>query len=86
METVRYVANNQNLDLSAAVDVYSDWIDACDAVAKEAAGAPGDGGPSSYAHLATDAGGQRMSDTHVDRYELAAGEDDEDGQGDYDDD
>lgn len=22
-------------DLSAAVDVYSDWIDACDAVAKE---------------------------------------------------
>lgn len=23
------------LDLSAAVDVYSDWIDACDAVAKE---------------------------------------------------
>ncbi|EEH39439.2 transcription elongation factor 1 [Paracoccidioides lutzii Pb01] len=26
------------LDLSAAVDVYSDWIDACDAVAKHAAG------------------------------------------------
>lgn len=25
-------------DLSAAVDVYADWIDACDAVAKEAAG------------------------------------------------
>ena len=25
------------LDLSAAVDVYSDWIDACDSVAKEAA-------------------------------------------------
>lgn len=72
--------------LSAAVDVYSDWIDACDAVAKEAAGAPGDDGPSSYAHLATGAGGQRMSDTHVDRYESAAGEDDEDGQGDYDDD
>lgn len=24
-------------DLSQAVDVYSDWIDACDAVAKEAA-------------------------------------------------
>lgn len=24
-------------DLSAAVDVYSDWVDACDAVAKEAA-------------------------------------------------
>jgi len=25
-------------DLSAAVDVYADWIDACDSVAKEAAG------------------------------------------------
>lgn len=23
------------LDLSAAVDVYSDWVDACDAVAKD---------------------------------------------------
>ncbi|ODH51739.1 hypothetical protein GX48_02206 [Paracoccidioides brasiliensis] len=29
---------NPSLDLSAAVDVYSDWIDACDAVAKHAAG------------------------------------------------
>lgn len=26
-----------HLDLSAAVDVYSDWVDACDAVAKDAA-------------------------------------------------
>lgn len=26
------------LDLSGAVDVYSDWIDACDSVAKEVAG------------------------------------------------
>lgn len=26
--------------LSAAVDVYSDWIDACDMVAKDAAGVP----------------------------------------------
>lgn len=25
------------LDLSAAVDVYSDWVDACDAVAKKTA-------------------------------------------------
>jgi transcription elongation factor Elf1 len=25
------------LDLSAAVDVYSDWVDACDAVAKDTA-------------------------------------------------
>ena len=27
-----------SLDLSGAVDVYSDWIDACDSVAKETAG------------------------------------------------
>ncbi|KAJ5263733.1 Transcription elongation factor 1 [Penicillium angulare] len=25
------------IDLSAAVDVYSDWVDACDAVAKDTA-------------------------------------------------
>ncbi|KAI4186439.1 MAG: hypothetical protein L6R41_003486 [Letrouitia leprolyta] len=30
-------------DLSAGVDVYSDWIDACDSVAKEAAYTTGDG-------------------------------------------
>lgn len=34
------------LDLSAAVDVYSDWVDACDAVAKEG---PKEGGSSSVA-------------------------------------
>lgn len=28
-------------DLTQAVDVYADWIDACDAVAKETAGAAG---------------------------------------------
>ncbi|KAM5505819.1 hypothetical protein McaMca56_000467 [Microsporum canis] len=32
--------------LSAAVDVYSDWVDACDAVAKEG---PREGGSSSVA-------------------------------------
>lgn len=31
------------IDLSAGVDVYSDWVDACDAVAKEHGE---DGGPS----------------------------------------
>jgi transcription elongation factor Elf1 len=30
-DTVRF------LDLSASVDVYSDWVDACDAVAKDTA-------------------------------------------------
>ncbi len=29
------------LDLSAPVDVYSDWVDACDAVAKEGGAAGG---------------------------------------------
>ena len=37
------VAYDYRTDLSAAVDVYSDWIDACDTVAKDAT-APGDGG------------------------------------------
>jgi transcription elongation factor Elf1 len=39
------------LDLSAAVDVYADWVDACDEVAKRAAvdGGGGDiGGGGSY--------------------------------------
>jgi transcription elongation factor Elf1 len=31
-------------DLSAAVDVYSDWVDACDAVAKEGEEDGGHGG------------------------------------------
>lgn len=30
-------SQNNPLDLSAGVDVYSDWVDACDAVAKESA-------------------------------------------------
>lgn len=31
--------SNRLLDLTQAVDVYADWIDACDAVAKETASA-----------------------------------------------
>ena len=50
---VRWIGSRQRsginlkvfLDLSAAVDVYSDWIDACDAVAKDAA-VPEHAGPS----------------------------------------
>lgn len=34
-------------DLSAAVDVYSDWVDACDAVAKDTAQSLEEGGGSS---------------------------------------
>lgn len=33
------------VDLSAAVDVYSDWVDACDAVAKEGGDERGDIAP-----------------------------------------
>ena len=47
-------------DLSAGVDVYSDWIDACDSVAKEAADAPAaDDGFNSYQDLA--AGNERRN-------------------------
>jgi transcription elongation factor Elf1 len=36
----------RQLDLSSAVDVYSDWIDACDSVAKETTSGPA--APPSY--------------------------------------
>ena len=71
-------------DLSAGVDVYSDWIDACDAVAKEAAGR--DDGPQSYADLVTGAGGRRNSDMQIDKHLVAAVEEDDEGLGVSDDD
>ena len=60
------------VDLSAGVDVYSDWIDACDSVAKEAADAPAtDDGFNSYQDLA--AGNERRnSEMSVDRHLVAA--------------
>ena len=73
------------LDLSAAVDVYSDWIDACDTVAKEAVEASRMDAPHSYSDLAAGAGGRRNSDMQIDRHLVAAVDDEEDGQGDYDD-
>lgn len=60
------------------MDIYSDWIDACDTVAKEAAGAEQPPAPSSYASLATGANGRRNSDTNIDRHLVNAVEDDED--------
>ena len=78
-------AHGKLLDLSAAVDVYSDWIDACDTVAKEAAEASRIEVPHSYSDLAAGAGGRRNSDMQIDRHLVAAVDDDEDGQGDYDD-
>ncbi|KAI4208085.1 MAG: hypothetical protein LQ346_000249 [Caloplaca aetnensis] len=52
--------------LSAGVDVYSDWIDACDSVAKEAADLGGDAEDSNtYHHRVTlgdrTSGGRRVS-------------------------
>ncbi len=57
------------LDLSQGVDVYCDWTDACDTVAKEAATA--DDGFNSYGDLA--AGNERRnSDMNVDRHLVSA--------------
>lgn len=36
VESYTFLTSCLGTDLSAAVDVYSDWVDACDAVAKEA--------------------------------------------------
>ena len=59
-------------DLSAPVDVYSDWIDACDAVAKDAAAtADVDDGLNSYEDLA--AGNERRnSEMNIDRHLVSA--------------
>ena len=73
------MAEYSDVDLSAAVDVYSDWIDACDAVARETAGAPGEDAPSSYAELAPATGRRRNSEMQIDRNLGADAEDDEDG-------
>ncbi|KAL8723428.1 MAG: hypothetical protein Q9225_000259 [Loekoesia sp. 1 TL-2023] len=49
--------------LSAGVDVYSDWIDACDSVAKEATYTAGDGDASSHYQGHT---GMGVPERHVD--------------------
>ena len=58
-----------SIDLSAAVDVYADWIDACDAVAQDAAEpAAGRQLENSYHGLAAGYGGrdsQLQSDQHL---------------------
>lgn len=67
------------VDLSAPVDVYADWIDACDAVAKEAAGAATErpahrgGAPSRPAAAAGGGGDDFIVDDELD------------AEGDYDD-
>jgi transcription elongation factor Elf1 len=34
---MKHFSNPHTTDLSAPIDVYSDWVDACDSVAKQAA-------------------------------------------------
>ena len=63
--------SNNLLDLSAAVDVYSDWIDACDAVAKEGAEEGADDGLNSYEELAV-GNGRRNSEMNIDRHLVSA--------------
>ena len=78
-----YAADRAVLDLSAAVDVYSDWIDACDAVAKEAVGEAATSSQS-YADQYTGSS-NRMGSTQLDRGTAVEIEDDADNEGDYDD-
>lgn len=73
-------------DLSAGVDVYSDWIDACDAVAKDAADPddPADGdGMESYHDLDTGID-HRNSQIQVDQHLVSAMEENDDFQDDFD--
>ena len=76
--------SQRELDLSAAVDVYSDWIDACDTVAREAAESEKVDAPSSYADLAAGPRGRRNSDMQMDRHLVDVVE--EDGEAPYADD
>ena len=73
---------DRDQDLSASVDVYSDWIDACDSVARDNNhnGGEIDDGLNSYADLTTGSA-RRNSEMNVDRRLVAAV-----GGGEYDDD
>lgn len=65
------------------MDVYSEWVDACDAVAKDTADPTGDDdGITSYYELAA-GNGRRNSGMQLDRHLVAAVEGDDDDQGDY---
>ena len=69
------------LDLSAGVDVYSDWVDACDVVAQDVDAADGDGMDSYHGlEIRTD---HRNSPIEVDRNLVLAMEENDDTQGDY---
>ena len=64
------------------MDVYSDWLDACDAVAKDAAGRD----DSARQNTTADGRVRKDYDVEADRIiELGIVDDDEDGEGEYDD-
>ncbi|KAL8658650.1 MAG: hypothetical protein Q9202_007491 [Teloschistes flavicans] len=70
--------------LSAGVDVYSDWIDACDSVAKEAADTAGDNdGSSHYQDHNTLAGAGRRHGMEVGQTLSAADQNQDDDMAGY---
>ena len=83
LEWKRISANPRDLDLSAAVDVYSDWVDACDQVAKDhGAEKGGDYAPSRAAASDGRPGASRARDEEDDDNDIIDDED-EDGAGGY---
>jgi transcription elongation factor Elf1 len=66
------------VDLSAAVDVYSDWVDACDAVAKEDVEERGGEYASSRPSAGRPPGGRAMAEDE-DLDDLIDDEDDDQG-------
>lgn len=75
-------------DLSAGVDVYSDWVDACDSVAKEAGDNDRDAGETGQHHnYGTTGEPEKQFDSRRRPFSAAAGgEDDGNGNGNYGDD
>ena len=55
---------NYHAGLSLAVDVYADWVDACDAVAKATANPPGDDDKTTSKGKLTAGNGRRGSGQH----------------------
>lgn len=68
-------------DLSAAVDVYSDWVDACDAVAK--AHGEGEGGVGTASSRPIAPLGARAADNEDDNIDDLIDDGDDDGAGGY---
>ena len=81
--TKRCSTTDVSADLSAAVDVYSDWLDACDTVAKDTTSRDN----SAPKHPLADGRIRSNSDIETDinaRFGIV--DDEEDGEGEYDDD